>query len=211
MERFYLEKANIERKEDAIDYINEFFVYNSDIHGTANLEEYLDNYEDWLSYMERLANIQTCPSNMCPGYEYFLIRENDNKLVGMINLRYNLSEWMLKYGGHIGYSVRPTERRKGYNKISLYLCLLEARKLGIDKVLLTASDNNLGSVSTILSLDGILEDKVLDYEDETVLMMFVLLCVSKQEYPDKKVVSLNHKQAYIKAIEDLITTSQEDN
>ena len=42
--------------------------------------------------------------------------------------------------------------------------------MGIDKVLLTASDNNLGSVSTILSLDGILEDKVLDYEDETVLM-----------------------------------------
>ena len=67
---------------------------------------------------------------------------------------------MLTHGGHIGYGVRPTERRKGYNKINLYLTLLKAKELGIDNVLLTAFDNNLGSIKTIKALGGILENKI---------------------------------------------------
>jgi len=115
-------------------------------------------------------NEKTCPSDRCPGYQFFLIKEGDNKLVGMINLRWNLNEWMLENGGHIGYGIRPTERRKGYNKISLYLCLLKAKEIGLDKVLLTASDNNLVSVKTIKSLGGVLENKIFNYNDKNILM-----------------------------------------
>ena len=84
----------------------------------------------------------------------------------MINLRYNLNKKMLISGGNIGYSIRPLERRKGYNKINLFLCLLQAHKLNLNKVLLTAYDYNMGSVKTILSLEGVLEDKKIDEDGE---------------------------------------------
>jgi len=165
MERFYLEEANIKRKNEAINYIKEHIEFNSEPAGVGGLDDEYKNYENWLEKMELMKNIETCPSNRCIGREYFLIRENDEKIVGMINLRWNLNEWMLKYGGHIGYGIRPTERRKGYNKINLYLCLLKAKEFGLDKVLLTASDNNLGSISTIKALGGVLENKVESYKD----------------------------------------------
>ena len=170
MEKFYLEEPSLERKNDVKEYIEEHFLYNSNIAGDSGLEEEYVAYEKWLDKMELLSNPETCPNNICVGREYFLIRESDNKLVGMINLRWNLNEWMLQNGGHIGYGIRPTERRKGYNKISLYLCLLRAKEIGLDKVLLTASDNNLGSVKTIQALGGVLENKITDYEDENILM-----------------------------------------
>ena len=169
MERLKYEIPSLDRKQDAIDFINEFYEYNSEINGVGGLNRYLDNYEDWL---KKLENDYTMIPNgqRVPARTYFLVRESDNKIVGMSNLRLDLTEWLLENGGHIGYCIRPTERRKGYNKINLYLSLLEAKKHELDNVLLTASENNLGSVKTIEALGGILENKIPDYEDETVLM-----------------------------------------
>lgn len=170
MEKFYLEEPNIERKEEVREFIEEFFEYNSKIAGVSGLDKEYMNYEEWLQKIKLNSNPETCPSDVCCGIQYFLIRESDNKLVGMINLRWNLNEWMLKNAGHIGYCVRPTERQKGYNKIGLYLNLLKARELGLDKVLLVAADNNLGSVKTIEALGGVLENKVPNHQDETIIM-----------------------------------------
>ena len=75
----------------------------------------------------------------------------------------------MQYGGDIGYEVRPTERNKGYNKINLYLCLQKAQELGLEKVLLTAYDTNQGSIKTIESLGGILENKVQEEENRTTM------------------------------------------
>ena len=170
MERFYLEEANIKRKNEAINYIKEHIEFNSEPAGVGGLDDEYKNYENWLEKMELMKNIETCPSNRCIGREYFLIRENDEKIVGMINLRWNLNEWMMCFGGHIGYGIRPTERRKGYNKINLYLCLLKAKEFGINKVLLTANDDNLGSINTIKALGGVLENKIESYkENEDIL------------------------------------------
>ena len=72
---------------------------------------------------------------------------------------------MLRFSGHIGYSIRPTERRKGYNKINLYLGLIEAKKLGLDKVMLGCNATNLGSDKTIQALGGILERAEIDPRD----------------------------------------------
>ena len=93
----------------------------------------------------------------CPGKTFLLIRENDNRIVGTINVRWNLNKEMLQFGGNIGYGIRPTERRKGYNKINLYLGLKEAKKLGLNKVMLDCSVTNLGSDKTIKALGGVLE------------------------------------------------------
>ena len=187
MEKFYLEEPSLERMNDVKEYIEEHFKYNSKIAGDSGLEEEYVEYEKWLSKMELLKYPSTCPKNICVGREYFLIRESDNKLIGMINLRWNLNEWMLQNGGHIGYGIRPTERRKGYNKISLYLCLLKAKEFGIDKVLLTADDNNLGSVKTIEALGGVLENKIPSYEDEKIVMgrYWINVLESIENYKDE--------------------------
>lgn len=165
MEKFYLEEPSIKRKEKAIDYILEHLKYNSDINGTSGLNSRYENYEKWLEYVESMKNIDTCPKDRSPGIEYFLIRENDNKLIGMINLRWNLNEDMLLHAGNIGYGIRPTERRKGYNKINLYLCLLEAQKQNLKRVLLMAYDDNPGSIKTILALGGVLINRI-EYKEK---------------------------------------------
>ena len=107
---------------------------------------------------------------MVPSSTYFLIREDEDRIVGMIDIRHDLNDYLLQYGGHIGYGIRPTERRNGYNKINLFLGLLKCRELGFDKVLITATDENPGSYKTILDLGGKLENKIIDDEDDNVLL-----------------------------------------
>lgn len=162
MGKFYLEEPSLKRKQDIKEYIEEHFKYNSDINGSMGLDKEYLNYENWLSNLDNLKDPKKCPIKYCPGVEYFLIRESDDKLVGLINLRWDLNEYMLLYGGHIGYGIRPKERRKGYNKINLYLCLIKAKEIGLDKVLLTAYDDNPGSFKTIKALGGILENKIIE-------------------------------------------------
>jgi predicted acetyltransferase len=67
-----------------------------------------------------------------------------------------------KGGSHIGYGIRPTERRKGYNKINLYLGLLQEQRLGEKRVLLECLADNIGSNKTITALGGILEKSEID-------------------------------------------------
>lgn len=164
MEKFYFEEPNINRKEEAIEYINEFYDYKSDINGTGGLQRYLDDYEGWLDKLQedynRIANEEKVPART-----YFLIRSNDNRIVGMINIRLALNEKLKKYGGHIGYSIRPTERGKGYNKINLYLGLKVCKKYGIDKVLMDADKNNPASWKTMEALGGVNVREFFDDEN----------------------------------------------
>ena len=153
MERFYLEIPTIKRKEEAIDYISEFNKYNSKISGTGFLNRYVDNYELWLQKLEE-DYVCIADEEYVPSRTYFLIRENDNKIIGMINIRLVLNKNLKKSGGHIGYGIRPTERKKGYGKINLYLGLKKCDEYGIDNVLLTADINNTASWKTMESLGG---------------------------------------------------------
>lgn len=168
MSKFYLEKPSLKRKGQAIEYVKEHIEYKSDIHGSGSLQKWLDNYEGWLERLEQISNPETCPLGYVPGNTYFLINEDEDKIIGMIDIRHKLNDFLLQYGGHIGYGTRPTERRKGYNKISLYLGLLKAQELGLDKVLITATDSNPGSYKTILALGGILENKIPDDEEPDI-------------------------------------------
>ncbi len=162
MEKFYLEIPSIVRKQEAIEYIKEFHEYNSRINGVGGLYRYLDNYEEWLDKLnedyEREATEEKVPARV-----YFLIRCNDNKIVGMINIRLCLNEHLKECGGNIGYSIRPTERNKGYNKINLYLGLKVCQKYGIKNVLLDADKDNDASWRTMEALGGTL---VKEYYDD---------------------------------------------
>ena len=189
MERFYLVEPSLERKDEIIEYLDEFVKYNSNINGTGSLDKIYDGYtfEEALERCLNMKNEEYDKSiNRVPGKTFLLIRKNDNKIVGTINIRWNLSEDMLKFGGHIGYGIRPTERRKGYNKIQLYLVLLEAQKLNLDKVMLDCSVDNLGSDKTIKALGGILERCELDEADNTMTNVYCInVDESIKKYRDK--------------------------
>lgn len=80
-------------------------------------------------------------------------------VISNINLNH---EHLKNYIGHIGYSIHPEERRKGYATEQLRLALLEAKKLGIAQVLITAADWNIASQKTILANGGVYEDTRID-------------------------------------------------
>ena len=169
IEKFYLENPSMERKNDVIEYMNEHVKYNSNINGTGSFDHVLEGetYEECMDRYYKIQDNEYAKSiDRCPGKTYFLIRKNDNKLIGMINIRHHLTPKMLVHGGHIGYGIRPTERRKGYNKINLYLGILKAlEEFNLDKVMLDCDVKNLGSDKTIQALGGVLERTDIDDYD----------------------------------------------
>lgn len=175
MEQFYLEVPSIKRKDEIIEYINEFVFYNSDINGSGSLDKILEGYT-FEQALERCLNMQkeeyAKKMGRCQSKTFLLIRKNDNRIIGTINVRWNLTEEMKQFGGNIGYGIRPTERRKGYNKINLYLGLIEAKKLGLDKVMLDCDVNNLGSSKTMQALGGILERTEIDPYDGVLTSVY---------------------------------------
>ena len=162
MERFYFEVPGAARKDDAIDYIREFREYGSNINGAGGLDRYLDDYDGWL---EKLNEDYAREPNeeKVPARTFFLVRESDRKIVGMINIRLALNERLRRYGGHMGYSVRPTERGKGYTKITLYLGLKFCRQAGIKSVFLDADLDNPASWKTMEALGGV---RIREYFDD---------------------------------------------
>ncbi|HEY1085369.1 MAG TPA: GNAT family N-acetyltransferase [Candidatus Saccharimonadales bacterium] len=115
-----------------------------------------DTYEQWL---EHIARVQTQPEEgEVNATQYIAIDEESGKVVGVIQLRHRLNDHLLNVGGHIGYSIRPSERRKGYGKKMLELALEHARTLGIHDILLTCDASNVASASVIERNDGKLEN-----------------------------------------------------
>ena len=175
MEKFYLEKPSINRKQDALNYLNEHIQYKSKINGNRGLNRCINDisYEQWLEEVLNMPNEEYAKSlGYVPGYTYFLIRREDDKIIGMINIRYNLTEEMLTYAGHIGYGVRPSERRKGYAKLQLYLALKKANELSLDKVMISCDETNEASDRTIKSLGGVFERKQLEQDRSEILNIY---------------------------------------
>ena len=204
MEIFYLEIPSLERKKEIIDYINEFVEYKSDINGTGSLDKILEGYT-FEQALERCLNMENREysekNGKCQGKTFLLIRKNDNKIVGTINVRWNLSEEMKQFGGNIGYGIRPTERRKGYNKINLYLGLIEAKKIGLDEVMLDCDVENLGSSKTIEALGGKLERNEIDPHDGILTSVYWIdVDESLEKYKDEYVgfIDESYKNKFMK-------------
>lgn len=163
-------RPSIEYKQQILEYKNEFIENGDSMDGTSYLAKY-DVCEEWIKFV--LDNEKESTKHTEVTANVFLaIREEDNKLIGMINIRHTLNEYLYNYGGHIGYSVRKNERRKGYAKEMLKIALGECRKLGMEKVLLTCDADNIASARTILSCGGILENEVKAPNDEIVTQRY---------------------------------------
>lgn len=169
MEKFYLEIPSLKRKEEIIAYLNEFVLYNSDINGSGFLDKILEgcSFEECL---DKCLNMQyqeyAKKLNRLQSKTFLLIRKNDNKLIGMLNIRWNIPPNIQEFIGNIGYGIRPTERKKGYNKINLYLGLIEIQKLGLKKIYLDCEDNNIASYKTMEALNAkLLSTKIDPYDN----------------------------------------------
>ena len=141
------------------DYKNEFILNNETIHGAAKLTELSTN--EWVKFVENTKYKETVTPGFVTAHTFFAVNDTD-KIVGVINARHELNDYLLNFGGHIGYSVRKSERRKGYGKKMLNYISEFLFSLGLEKVLITCDKNNIASKRTIESCGGILENEVIE-------------------------------------------------
>lgn len=113
------------------------------------------SYADFFAELVKLKDKATCPEGYVPATYYLMF--DDGRIVGAINLRRGDNEFILNRAGHIGYGVAPWERSKGYATQGLKLCLNEARKAGMNRVLLTTDLDNAASQRVIAKCGGIFE------------------------------------------------------
>ena len=144
-------------------YRQDFLSYGGSMDGCGSLR-HCDNIGDWIEQVEQFKHIETTPPNRVPATQYIYARESDNKVVGMIQIRHFFNEYLEKYAGHIGYSVCPSERRKGYATEMLKLVLPVCKELGINNVLVCCLTDNEGSRKTIIKNGGVYESTVHEEE-----------------------------------------------
>ena len=114
-------------------------------------------YEEWLESNQNHEMGINLPEGWVPDIQLVAF-EKDGKAVGFLNLRLRLNDFLLEEGGHIGYSIRPSERGKGYAKEALCQGLQVAKGKNIKQALVTCSTENPASRAVILANGGIYED-----------------------------------------------------
>lgn len=158
-ERLKLIIPTNEYKEQVMEYRKKFLENEESFDGCAGLEE-CNTYEEWLDFENRLS--RKYGESYVPSDVYLAIRKSDNKLVGIIDIRKGLTDFLYNYGGNIGYSVIPDERRRGYATEMLKQLLQKCKAMNINRVLLACDKENIGSAKTIIANGGVLENEVVD-------------------------------------------------
>lgn len=155
-------------------------------------EEYLDFHKEWKSsgedmipwvikkdpsdFNEMIQSLldaekgKNLPQGWVPDSTFWSVEEN-NRVLGVVNIRHSLTENLMNSGGHVGYGIRPSERKKGYATKLLSLSLEKTKELGIDATLVVCDKWNEASKRTILNNGGI-SDKDFIEEDGNVILRF---------------------------------------
>ena len=143
--------------------------YEDMIHGWRNVETPASpgrlftgkDFDEFLSIVQREPT-ESDPARV-PAHLFLLVDTESSKLLGAIQIRHHINHPnLIDTGGHIGYGICPSERRKGYATRMLALAIHEARKIGLSRLLVTCKDANVGSWKVIESNGGVFERTTLD-------------------------------------------------
>lgn len=158
--------------DQVMEYRQEMLQNGDSLDGCAGLED-VGSFSEWVDFETRLKN--KYKEGYVPSEVYLAVRREDGRLVGIIDFRHPLSDYLLKYGGNIGYSVRPSERQNGYATEMLGLILPICRASGEGKVLVVCDKDNEASRRTILHNGGVLENEVQELSGEIIQRYWITL------------------------------------
>lgn len=146
-------------REAYMDFHREFArAGEKDIHGKgAKFTGRDEDFDDFVDRLGAFARGEGLREGWVPGSTWWLMR--GGRVVGTVNLRHELNDSLRDYGGHIGYSIRPSERGKGYATRMLAMTLDKARDLGLDRVLLTCDADNVASARVMEKNGGVLDSE----------------------------------------------------
>lgn len=153
-DKIVLVKPTQNWKEKALDYRMEHFNAGEKIINGSELLDQITDYEEWLTKVTANAKVETVDKNWVLTDTFFAVRLRDKKIIGIIDLRYKLNEF-LKDFGNCGYSVRPTERKKGYATEMLKQVCSVAKAYGLEVLQLSVEKRNEASVKTIRNNGGV--------------------------------------------------------
>ena len=144
-----------EWKEKALDFRQEFFDHHEMVINGSELLDKTERYEDWIQSVTDNMSAETVSPDWVVTDTYFAVDES-GRVVGIIDFRHTLNDF-LKDLGNCGYSVRPSERGKGYATEMLRLLLKTAREKGLKELHLSVEKDNVPSVRTIVKNGGVYE------------------------------------------------------
>lgn len=168
MDQLMLIEPSLEYRDEYLDMINEWsntgermipFVLRFDC----------SNFDSFLEEIHKLKTSKDRGENKVNSSTFLLVN-NEGRVLGATNIRHELNEQLLKMGGHIGYGIRPSERKKGYATRLLAMALEKARSQGVRRVLVTCDKNNIGSARTILNNKGRLDSE--DMVDGVIIQRY---------------------------------------
>jgi predicted acetyltransferase len=128
----------------------------SGLHADTEVDS-AEGFAAWVDYLNQQADhsIELAPDRVYANYWWLV---EDDQYLGAISLRHELNDFLYDAGGHIGYGIRPSARGRGVATWAVAAVLDEARKLGLERVLITCDDSNVASARTIERSGGVLED-----------------------------------------------------
>lgn len=153
-------------RKDVLSFYNEIEDSGGECIGFGNYKD----YERWLTGMQN----RHIGENLPEGYvrENFYLCYDEEILVGVFSLKFELTEFLLNFGGHIGYAVRPSARNQGMATQMLKQGLELAKQFGFERILCVCDEDNYASEKVILKNGGILENELYDPDEKVVIKRY---------------------------------------
>jgi predicted acetyltransferase len=168
-----LVRPTIQMKEQALEYREEHFKNGEKVINGSELLDQMESYEEWLTAVTNNTVLETVNENWVLTDTFFAVRKRDNKILGIIDLRHTLNDF-LKDFGNCGYSVRPSERRKGYATEMLRLLIGVAKEAGLQELHISVEKSNVASIKVIQKNGGVYERSFI-YENEVADIYRILV------------------------------------